>query len=470
MHSLRLVVKGGGHSYQGNSCAADSLLVWTRGMNAVVLHDAFMASGCEGRFAPEPAVSVGAGARWIDAYDAVTTNSGRYVQGGGCTSVGVAGLITGGGFGSFSKRFGTAAAGLIEAEVVTADGEVRIVNACKDPDLFWALKGGGGATFGVVTRLTLRTRELPEIFGAVFGAIRASSDEAYRGLINQVLAFYRSALFNPHWGEQLVFRTDNTLRLSMLFCGLTRDQALATWAPFIDWVRANPAYTFTGEFKVMSGPARHYWDAKLLEKMGAAWIVPDGRPGAPDHNFLWAGDQEQAGWTIQGYKSLWLPAALLEQGRSVELADAVFACTRHWEMAFHFNKGLAGAPAEEIAAAQNTSMNPAVLTAFALAIIGAGAPPSFTGLPDGPPDLDAARDAAAQVRMAMDELLRVAPFAGSYVSESDYSQQDWQRSFWGTNYSRLARIKQKYDPRGLFFVHHGVGSESWNEDGFVRVS
>ena len=91
------------------------------------------------------------------------------MQGGGCTTVGVAGLVQGGGFGSFSKGFGTAASGLLEAEVVTADGRVRIANACTNPDLFWALKGGGGGSFGVVTRLTLRTHELPAFFGAAFG-------------------------------------------------------------------------------------------------------------------------------------------------------------------------------------------------------------------------------------------------------------------------------------------------------------
>lgn len=468
-HSLRLVVKGGGHSYQGNSCSADSLLVWTRRMNSVALHDDFVASGCRGRAAPQPAVSVGAGAMWIDVYDAVTTGAGRYVQGGGCTSVGVAGLISGGGFGSFSKRYGSAAAGLLEAEIVTADGEVRIANACKNPDLFWAIKGGGGGTFGVITRLTLRTRELPETFGAVFGAIHASSDVAYRQLIERALSFYRSALFNPQWGEKLVFRTDNTLELSMLFCGITKPQAQTAWAPFLDWVRANPAYTFAAEFHAAAGPARQFWDAKRLKGIGANFIVADARPAAPDHHFLWAGDQAQAGWTIRGYKSLWLPQQLLEPARCAVLADAVYACTRHWEMQMHFNKGLAGAPDEEIEAARNTAMNPAVLNAFALAIIGADAPPSFAGMPDAQPDLKAAGAAAAQIEKAMDELLRVAPSNGSYVSESDFFEADWQRSFWGKNYPRLERIKQKYDAEGLFFVHHGVGSESWTADGFVRV-
>ena len=99
---------------------------------------------------------------WTDLYDVVTTKGGRYVQGGGCMTVGVAGLTLGGGFGSYSKRFGTAAASLLEAEIVTADGHARVVNSCTEPDLFWALKGGGGGTFGVVTRLTFRTHELPK--------------------------------------------------------------------------------------------------------------------------------------------------------------------------------------------------------------------------------------------------------------------------------------------------------------------
>src|SRR5438874_13121080 len=98
-NNLWLVVKGGGHSYQGTSNAGDSLLVWTRAMNGIVLHDAFVAQGCQGKMAAQPAVTLDAGAMWIDAYDAVTTKVGRYVQGGGCTTVGVAGLVQSGGFG-----------------------------------------------------------------------------------------------------------------------------------------------------------------------------------------------------------------------------------------------------------------------------------------------------------------------------------------------------------------------------------
>jgi FAD/FMN-containing dehydrogenase len=467
-HRLRLVIKGGGHSYQGTSDAPDSLLIWTRHMNDVQVHDSFVAQGCAAQAAPQPAVTLGAGAMWIDAYDAVTTRTGRYVQGGGCTSVGVAGLVQSGGFGSFSKKYGTAAAGLLEAEVVTADGEIRIANACTNPDLFWALKGGGGGGFGVVTRLTLRTRELPETFGAVFFSLKASSDDAYRELLAELLAFYGRALFNPGWGEQIGFHPGNRISVSMVFQGMTEAQARQTWQPFLDWLGSREALAIDKPFTCIALPARHFWDAAFMKKYAPAFVVADPRPDAPPHHIVWKGDLEQAGWLIHGYRSAWLPAALLAQDQIANLADAIFRTTRIWSVGFHFNKGLAGAPAAEIEAARDTATNPAVLDAFALAIIAGGSGPAFPGMP-GTAAPASAREDARKINRAMDELLTVAPNAGSYVSESDYFLKQWQSAFWGGNYARLAQVKQKYDPDGLFFTHHGAGSEGWSDDGFTRL-
>ena len=466
-NNLRLVVKGGGHGYQGTSNAPDSLLIWTRRMNAVTVHDDFVPQGCHAKQAPQPAVSVGAGALWADAYEMVTTRGGRYVQGGGCRTVGVAGLVQGGGFGSWSKRYGTGAAGLLEAEIVTADGVVRVVNECLNPDLFWAIKGGGGGTFGVVTRFTLRTRELPEFFGAVSTAIRAASDEAYRALIAETMSFYRANLFNAHWGEKIYFRSDNTLDIGMLFQGLTRQQAEDVWAPFFGWVRARKEYSFTREPLVLAVPAKRFWDPQYMNAQVPGVVLLDDREGTPPYHAFWKDNQYEAGQFLHAYKSAWLPAALIELHQQPALTDAIFASSRQWGSEFHFNKGLAGASVEEIASARNTATNPQVLDAFALVIIGSAALPAYPGMPGPPPDLVRARDAPAHAAKAMEELLKIAPDAGAYVSESDYFQVDWQRAFWGTNYPRLLEIKRKYDPRGLFFVHHGVGSEDWSEDGFT---
>ena len=69
----------------------------------------------------------------------------------------------------------------------------------------------------------------------------------------------------------------------------------------------------------------------------------------------------------------------------------------------------------------------------------------------------------------MNELRALVPNGGSYVSESNFFEEDWQHSYWGPNYARLAAIKKKYDPSGLFFVHNGVGSEEWSADGFTKL-
>src|SRR5579884_1862759 len=127
------VVKGGGHSYFGNSNRAGSLLIWTHRMRQIELHDTFVPKGAPPGHSAVAAVTVGAGCLWGEIYRKVSVEGGRYAQGGG--------------FGSLSKQFGTGAASLLESEVVTADGRVRTVSRWSEPELFFALRGGGGGTF-----------------------------------------------------------------------------------------------------------------------------------------------------------------------------------------------------------------------------------------------------------------------------------------------------------------------------------
>ncbi|HJU24513.1 MAG TPA: FAD-binding oxidoreductase [Casimicrobiaceae bacterium] len=459
-HRVRLAVRGGGHSYQGTSNAPDSLLVWTRYMDGIGLHDAFVPRGCERVGPPAPAVSIGAGAIWMHAYEAVTTKAGRYVQGGGCATVGVAGLVQSGGFGSFSKNFGIAAAGLLEAEVVTADGAIRVVNACRHPDLFWALRGGGGATYGIVTRLTLRTHELPTYFGGAFGTIEATSDTAFRELISRFLAFYRERLFNAHWGEQVTFSPARQLRIAMVFQGLDRRQAMQVFDPFVASIKREPqSFAIREPLAIAAIPARNFWDPAFLRARYPSLVVPDDREGASPDDILWRGDQHQVAQYLHGYTSTWLPASLLREDAHGRLVDALLAAARHWSVDLHFSKGLAGAPADAIDAAKRTAMNPAVLDAFALAIVSGGEPPAYPGIFGHAPDVRRAREDAQRIQAATAQLRRNVPDPGSYLSESDYFESDWQRVVFGRHYARLRAIKARYDPHGLFTVHHGVGSD-----------
>jgi FAD/FMN-containing dehydrogenase len=471
-HNLRLVIKGGGHSYLGRSNAPDSLLIWTRRMNAIVMHDSFVAHGCTGRTVPQPAVSVGPGAIWGHTYNEVTTKAGRYVQGGGCLTVGVAGLVLAGGFGSHSKQFGTAAANLLEAEVVTADGVVRIANACANPDLYWGLKGGGGGSLGVVTRLTLRAHDLPSFFGGVVATIHAQSDTAFRRLIGRLIAFYADTLFNPHWGEIVTLRPGNRMDIRMAFQGLDQQEAEAIWRPFFDWVVAAMPDDFAYQLgpAVRSIPARRGWDPAFLKAYVPSVLLPDDRPGAPADNVFWAANLAEAGHFIFGYESRWLPAALLQRDRQEALGDALTAASRLAPVELHFQKGLAGGSESARAATLDTATNPKALDAFALAIIGGEGPPAYPGLAGHAPDLTAARKSANAVGSAMAILKQLAPDGGCYFAESNFFEPGWPEAYWGSNYKRLAAVKQKYDPAGLFFVHHGVGSDAWSADGFTRIT
>ena len=115
----------------------------------------------------------------------------------------------------------------------------------------------------------------------------------------------------------------------------------------------------------------------------------DNRPGAGPNNAWWKGDGGQVAWFIWGFESLWLPASLLENDAQQRLADALFASSRYSGVELHFNKGLAGAPPDAIAAAKDTATNPAVLTAFALAIAGDGQGPAYPGIPGHEPSVAA---------------------------------------------------------------------------------
>lgn len=139
-HDVELVARSGGHSYAGFSTIA-GLHIDLTAMTAVqVDQDAGRAT-------------VAGGARNLNLYAALEPAS-QAISAGRCVSVGVAGLTLGGGFGFSARKLGLTCDVLTETELVTADGEVLTCNERENPDLFWALRGGGGGNFGINTSFT----------------------------------------------------------------------------------------------------------------------------------------------------------------------------------------------------------------------------------------------------------------------------------------------------------------------------
>jgi hypothetical protein len=229
-------------------------------------------------------------------------------------------------------------------------------------------------------------------------------------------------------------------------------------------VKASADYRITDELGASGHKAQSWWEVQ-----GNPSMIRDPRPGAPPDHGYWQGDQDQVGAFLHGYDSLWLPAALLASAAQARLTDALYGASRHKEVGLHLNKGLAFAAPQAVKASLDTAMNPGVTEAFALAIIADGERPSYPGEQRPPLDLDAAHRDAREIDAAAAELRKVAPQAGSYLSESNFFNQRWQQDYFGPNYPRLRKIKEHYDPEGLFIVHHGVGSEDWSADGFTRL-
>lgn len=464
--NLRLVVKGGAHSYLGQSNAPDSLLLWTRKMNGINLHKNFMPEGSPDKKGV-PAVSIETGAIWLEVYDAVVSRGGMYVQGGGCTTVGVGGFIQTGGFGSFSKGWGIAASHLLEAQIVTSEGNILTVNPYKNADLFWALKGGGGS-FGVITKITLKTHPLPPYFGAVNMAVKSRSDKAFQKLLSQFFIFYKDSLLNPYWGENIRIKSDNTLEIAMTSHTLSQKQAEKIWGPFIEWIKkragdfeitANPHFVFV--------PAQKWWDYSYRSKYLPHSIVEDTRSNTPKGRFWWQGNDREVDVYLYGYDSAWLPEKLLRPNKLSSFISTLFQASRLNDIEIHFQKGLAGSPWATKELAKKTAINPIAIDSFGLLLAVSGQKKAYKGIKGYEPNAKDAKKGAEKVNKAMALVRTLIPDGGAYSSESDFFTPHWQKRAWGPNYPKLLSIKQKYDPMGLFVGRHYVGSEFWSSDGFT---
>ena len=173
---MPFAVRGGGHNASGLCLVQDGLVIDVGGLRALDADPD----------ADPPTVTVGPGIGWRDI-DAVTyVEHGLAAPGGECPTVSNAGYSLGGGYGPLTRRFGLGCDHLVAAEVVDAAGQVLTVSADEHPDLFWALRGAGGAGFGVVTRLTYRLNAVPPIMmtGIMAWPIAQGKDvfRAYRDL------------------------------------------------------------------------------------------------------------------------------------------------------------------------------------------------------------------------------------------------------------------------------------------------
>jgi len=218
--AFELSVRGGGHDSRGMSTNDGGLVIDLRSIAAIDVAGDL--------------VTIGGGAVWGDVAAALEPH-GLALSSGDTKTVGVGGLTLGGGVGWFVRLWGLAIDSLVSAEVVLADGRVVTASDTSEPDLFWALRGGGG-NFGVVTRFTFRAHPLPD--GVVSGTIDVAPDADLVALFTALRDTVRVAperltatyLGMPSFGDGM----PATSQISVVWAGADVDAARGAIAPLLE--------------------------------------------------------------------------------------------------------------------------------------------------------------------------------------------------------------------------------------------
>ncbi|KAH9856494.1 FAD-binding domain-containing protein [Lenzites betulinus] len=436
-HNLSLVVKNTGHDYFGRSDRRGSFVIWTHHMKNITVHTSFLPAGAPDNVTGEHAITIGAGVQWHETYAAVNA-SGRSIVGGVAAggSVGSAGgWPLGGGHSALSPTFGLGVDNVLEIELVTSTGEHLTVNAYQHPDLFWALRGGGGGTFGIVTALTYRTHPLVPIIGAFFNAtatLNGTTPAANAPLVQAFAELVRLTpnLTDTHWGGYTMLdpAADDNLSFSFVYVlpNASWAAANATIDPFFDFARAVAANS-SGALVVTETSTQPFasffdWYTRVIPPTGGVgtnielgtWLLPrDTLEADPAHT-----------------------AAVLLDGPGVE---------------YYLVAGGVVSEVDPDVAGINPAWRKANVHVITGALWDEGATSEF---------IDAQRQDLARRTANMRAL---APESGAYFNEASLFEPNFQQAFFGSHYDALKAIKQVYDPLDLFVVTEGVGSEDWDK-------
>ena len=373
----------------------------------------------------------------MEVYNEVTTKRGRFVPGGGCTSVRAAGgFLQGGGFGGFAKKSrGYPQQACLRLKLFSLTVLLRLQMISRIKIYFGLSRGAEEEHLDIVTKATLATYEMPNYIGTVVGTIEAGSRDAYEALLENFLHFYYEILNNEHWGEQVKLKPDLIQRIISLVCqGLSKEEVERMWQPFFDKLSKQSGLN-KKELKIIVIPADKFWNYDYLAKH-----FPDAVKPYPGHEgmFYWSGDQETVLGYWYTYQSRWLPINLFKKENSRRFAKTLAEASRHAPIELHFNKGLAGAAPEALQRSSRTSINPVVLDSAALLIC--------ASLKRG--NNDQPLEKIQKVNEAMKIITDATPNSGSYSNETDFFQKNWKRDFWGEHYPRLLEIKENMTPMG----------------------
>ena len=413
-----VAARSGGHSYGGYSTSTGLVLDVSR-MNAVSVD------------AGAQTATVGAGARLIDVYSALA-RAGLALPAGSCPTVGVAGLTLGGGVGVLGRKFGLTCDSLLSAQVCAADGRMLTCSNDQESDLFWALRGGGGGNFGVVTSLTFRAYPIEAL--SIF-----TLDWAWDRAAGVVDAWQRWAPGAPDelWSNCLLLASAGTeasplIRVNGVYVGeITSLQPLLY--QLTKQIGADPSSRYIAPAGVL--------DTMLIEANCAGLSVAACH--LPSQNPAGQLTRETFGAKSDYFDTL-MPASAIEK-----LLSAIAERQGSSELGAGFiTLDASGGAINRVDPAATAFVHRnALFSAQYYATWAAG---------------DSAAVVAANHGWLTDTWQAMRPYVSgsAYQNYIDPDLAGWQIAYYGSNWPRLQRIKAAYDPSDVFHFAQSITAES----------
>lgn len=419
---VRLVVKNTGHDFLGKSGGRDALSIWTHWLKSIEYIEEYTDEnlGYSG-----PAFKSGVGVQAFEIYKAAHEKNKTVVGGEGETVGVMGGYIQGGGHSPLTPLYGIGADSVLSYEVVTADGDFVVANSTSNTDLFWALRGGGGSTFGVAISVTVRAHPDCEVTASRFSFSSAQTgNETFWAAIR---AYVDSMVANAN-AETYTYLTlipsNGTFSFSFspFFApGKSKDDATALLQPWFSQLDAlgikfDPNITHFDNFY-------DAWRSSFpLEAVQKPNFATGSRQFTGD-NFATAEKRQELYEHIRGASERNRVQVHFNMQAKDQFGNDN-AVSSHWRPLVLFAEqsvrwGLNSTAAEILAARQE-----------------------FQNV-----DMQAWRD--------------ISPGAGSYLAEADRLEPNFGEVFWGTKYPRLLQMKAELDPQDVFYAATSVGSERW---------
>ncbi|KAF7589136.1 hypothetical protein BBP40_004741 [Aspergillus hancockii] len=443
-HNLRLAIRNSGHDFFGRSTAPESLQIFTYWMKDIHFHDQFKSAGANK--SEGPAATIGAGVNLMELYAAMG-KKGRTVVAGTSHTVGAAGGYTqGGGHSLLGPWKGMSADNVLEYSVVTANGTLVTANNYQNAELFWALRGGGGGTFGVVVNATVRTFDEVPVTMVNLNFSTISKNPGFWKAVTDFHAAIPSVNDAGAGGYYSItpampFNQMEVATLSaLLFFPNQTDIAKIDklFAPLRS--KLNATLGVMSQYQSMSFPSIH----QILS------------------GFLIQGDMDPTGQNVILGSRLFSRDLLVSHDGPAKLINA-------WKK-LELNPGdtitgniVAGGAVAKNAKTIDNAVNPAWRKAAThMYVIRYWAPNATLA------QQQAVIRNLTEVDMPVLKAVE-GDNMGAYLNEANAYEPDFQREFWGSKYPRLYAIKQKWDPKGLFIARKGVGSEDWDDAGLCRI-